>query len=301
MRHRTALTTAVTPVAPEPSPPRHVFGVVAGPDRTGAGVREQDVELFDAAPPSDAAPRAPRHAARPPARRGGLSLPPLIVTVLAAGAGAALPVYLAAQPASPALSGTTVAMPDLPPPPSGPAPAGASAAPTATGAPTRTPAATPTATATVRTAPVRTTTAAPPARTPSAPATSAPPAAPPSAPVATAPPARVPPTRPAAPPSTPPAPPAHDRDKDRDREWDKDRNRDRERPSDGLRVGSSGPDVADVQRALRTLGLYRGPVDGWFSDSLAQSVRRFQWALGLRERSGVCGPLTLAALRDLTR
>lgn len=50
MRNRAALTTAVTP-AWETARPEHpsdrVFGKVAQPDRSGAGVRGQDIELFD--------------------------------------------------------------------------------------------------------------------------------------------------------------------------------------------------------------------------------------------------------------
>ncbi|MFB7366111.1 peptidoglycan-binding domain-containing protein [Streptomyces hydrogenans] len=279
MRHRTALTTAVTPVTPEPpsAPPAYphrVFGQVAtdGPDGR-PGVRAQDLELFDGTQPSPAAPAAPRRRggrhAPAPRRRRATSLPPLLMGLLAAGVGAALPVYLAARPDSPAPHSSTLTMPDLPPPPT-PVPNPVDT----TGEPSRTPSTRPTPPPSPAPTPTRTAPTA--ARAVSAPVTTTPVAPPPTTRAAT--------TPPPAPPASPPRP-----------------TDERHRPSsgpDGPRVGSSGPEVLEVQVMLQRLGLYEGPLDGEFGESTELAVIHFQWSVQVFERPGVCGPLTLAALRE---
>ncbi|MFJ8128898.1 peptidoglycan-binding domain-containing protein [Streptomyces hydrogenans] len=277
MRHRTALTTAVTPVTSEPpsappGPPHPVFGQVAagGPDGR-PGVREQDLELFDSTRPLPVVPATPRrrggrHA--PAGRRRAASLPPLLMGLLAAGVGAALPVYLTARPDSPAPRPSTLAMPDLPPPPSlVPDPVDTTAEPSRTPSTRPTPPRPPSPTPT-RTAP-KATRSAPAAVTATAVAP------PPTTRAATSP--------PPAPPTSPPP------------------TRERPRPSsgpDGPRLGSSGPEVLEVQGMLQRLGLYEGPLDGEFGESTELAVIRFQWSVRVFERPGVCGPSTLAALRE---
>jgi hypothetical protein len=66
-------------------------------------------------------------------------------------------------------------------------------------------------------------------------------------------------------------------------------------PSDLLSIGSQGEPVAEVQRALNSLGL--GPLaeDGAFGPLTQAAVRSFQGSNGL-EPDGVVGPLTRSAL-----
>ncbi|WP_030753182.1 peptidoglycan-binding protein [Streptomyces griseus] len=274
MRHRTAPTPAVAP------PPHPVFGHVATTGHGGPEAREQDLALFDRTQPLPAVAAAPRRGGRhAPARRRPFPLPSLLVGVLVAGIGAALPVYLAARSAAPGPADPTVSMPDLPlPPPPDPAPDPAADTAGPTSAPTRTPP--------VRPAPARTT--PPPAtRAPATRAATAPsvrttaPAAPARV---TPPPTRSAPPSPAAPPASPPVtdpgPPLPSAG-----------------PEDGPGLGSSGPVVVEVQEALRRAGLYGGPLDGVFGTEVQEAVIKFQWSRGIFERPGVCGPRTLAALR----
>ncbi|MEU2078614.1 hypothetical protein ABZ578_31295, partial [Streptomyces sp. NPDC013489] len=128
MRNRTALTTAVTPVR-EAARPEHpsdrVFGKVARLDHSGAGVRGQDIELFDAVarPPKAPAPASvPSHRAhrsrrpRPaPHARRSLSLPLVVAGAFSAGLAGALTVWLSAdpEPAPQSPPSRSVAVPDL--------------------------------------------------------------------------------------------------------------------------------------------------------------------------------------------
>ncbi|MFF9011410.1 peptidoglycan-binding protein [Streptomyces sp. NPDC014870] len=66
--------------------------------------------------------------------------------------------------------------------------------------------------------------------------------------------------------------------------------------TDVIQLGSTGPEVDDLQRRLRQLHLYLGSVDGVFSDSVATALSRFQTARNIPEARGVYGPLTRAAL-----
>lgn len=59
--------------------------------------------------------------------------------------------------------------------------------------------------------------------------------------------------------------------------------------------GSLGPEVASLQRALRDLGHYGGPVDGIFGGGTEAAVRAFQSSRRLRA-DGIVGPRTWARL-----
>ncbi|WP_069742419.1 peptidoglycan-binding protein [Streptomyces sp. EN23] len=63
-----------------------------------------------------------------------------------------------------------------------------------------------------------------------------------------------------------------------------------------LSVGSTGPDVADLQGRLERLHLFHGPYDGVYDDDVATAVHRFQWIRGIDDPAGVYGPATRAAL-----
>ncbi|OCC11591.1 peptidoglycan-binding protein [Streptomyces sp. PTY087I2] len=63
-----------------------------------------------------------------------------------------------------------------------------------------------------------------------------------------------------------------------------------------LSVGSTGPDVADLQWRLDRLHLFHGPYDGVYDDGVATAVHRFQWIRGVDDPAGVYGPATRAAL-----
>jgi peptidoglycan hydrolase-like protein with peptidoglycan-binding domain len=67
-----------------------------------------------------------------------------------------------------------------------------------------------------------------------------------------------------------------------------------------LRLGSTGPQVQDVQQRLTDLGFWLGPVNGTYGRLTQQAVMAFQKANGLG-RDGVAGAATLAALPTATR
>lgn len=62
-----------------------------------------------------------------------------------------------------------------------------------------------------------------------------------------------------------------------------------------LRAGSTGPDVADLQRRLRAAGFDPGGVDGEFSGRTAEALARFQTSAGL-DPDGTCDAPTWSAL-----
>ncbi|MGW3089457.1 peptidoglycan-binding domain-containing protein [Streptomyces sp. NPDC001108] len=97
---------------------------------------------------------------------------------------------------------------------------------------------------------------------------------------------------PPAAPSTPGGPPANRPSPPRDRT----------RPTDrpGLALGSTGREVADLQRRLQQLQLYLGSADGNFTAAVEIALIRYQKARNIPEESGVYGPLTRAALRAET-
>ncbi|MFE7515524.1 peptidoglycan-binding protein [Streptomyces sp. NPDC057540] len=293
MPNRAALTTAVTSGAPEqpphPAPDDHIFGMVARPDDGGRGARVQDVEMFDVTPaPPPAAggsrsrgrhgggrkPRHVRKAARKAARarraaeapvreRGGMSLPLLITGALAAGIG--LTVGLTSESDHAVPDSLSLTMPDLPAPDPTPDAAPPSAAPSS--APARGASPTPRTASPSATAPTSGTPRTPPPR--SAPPTSVP------TPPATHPPTSAPAPAPTATPSAP---------------------RPGRTDSSLLSLGSTGPDVVDLQLRLQQLYLYLGSADGMFSGSVEVALTRFQKARDIPEQPGVFGPLTRAAL-----
>ncbi|MFE0652475.1 peptidoglycan-binding protein [Streptomyces sp. NPDC059534] len=65
-------------------------------------------------------------------------------------------------------------------------------------------------------------------------------------------------------------------------------------------LGSTGPQVADLQRRLQQLYLYLGSADGVFTETVGEGLRRYQVARGIPEEYGVYGPLTRANLRSET-
>ncbi|WP_426362165.1 peptidoglycan-binding protein [Streptomyces sp. E-08] len=289
MPNRTALTTAVTSGSPEqaphPAPDDHIFGRVARPDEGGQGARAQDVEMFDVTPATPPAgqplPRRrhgagkPRYTRKaPPARkaaeprayesRGGLSLPLLITGALAAGIGLTVGLTSPSDQAVP--DGLTLTMPDLPAPDPTPDAGPSSPGPTPDAGPSSPgPSAAPAgkASPTPRTA----------SPTPTAPRTPPPTTAPPADPTPPA-------TRTPAP--TPTPTPGSRRPGRSDAHL--------------LKLGSSGPDVMDLQLRLQQLYLYLGSTDGVFGESVEVALTRFQKARDIPEEPGVYGPLTRAAL-----
>src|SRR5438552_3401048 len=62
-----------------------------------------------------------------------------------------------------------------------------------------------------------------------------------------------------------------------------------------LRTGSQGDEVSELQAALKLLGYFTGTVDGFYGETTAIAVYRFQQASGLRP-DGVTGPATWSRL-----
>lgn len=54
--------------------------------------------------------------------------------------------------------------------------------------------------------------------------------------------------------------------------------------------GERGSEVMEVQTRMRTLGLYEGPVDGYFNMDLKRAIERFQKDHGLRTSGAVDKP-----------
>ncbi|MET7754650.1 peptidoglycan-binding domain-containing protein [Streptomyces sp. NPDC005389] len=280
MRNRAALTTAVTPVreAARPEDPSdRVFGKVAQLDRSGAGARGQDIELFDAVarPPKDPAhapaPSPGSHRSRParpaPRARRPLSLPLMVAGAFSAGLAGALTVWLSAdpEPAPPSPPSLSVAIPDLVTAAAPPANPSADSLPT-DGTRPSTAAGGAGARAARTTPPPAPTSSARPSTTPSRPPT---------------------PTRSPIPTTTPP-PSSHHPHRP-------------ERPtSRELALGSTGPDVTDLQRRLQRLHLYLGSADGVFTEYVGEALSRFQIARNIPEAPGVYGPLTRTALQAET-
>jgi len=65
-----------------------------------------------------------------------------------------------------------------------------------------------------------------------------------------------------------------------------------------LSLGSQGPDVTELQKALTTLGFYKGAIDGYFGPLTQAAVKAFQKKYGLPV-TGYFGPLTRAKLNAL--
>ena len=64
-----------------------------------------------------------------------------------------------------------------------------------------------------------------------------------------------------------------------------------------LKPGSRGPRVRDLQERLAQLGLYSGPVDGFYGPLTFDAVRDLQRRFRLRP-DGLAGPQVWAVLRD---
>lgn len=58
-----------------------------------------------------------------------------------------------------------------------------------------------------------------------------------------------------------------------------------------LKIGSQGTDVSELQAALKLLGYFVGDVDGFYGESTASAVSRFQQASGLNT-DGIAGLAT---------
>lgn len=58
-----------------------------------------------------------------------------------------------------------------------------------------------------------------------------------------------------------------------------------------LKLGSQGTDVSELQAALKLLGYFSGMVNGFYDESTARAVSRFQQASGLNP-DGIAGPAT---------
>ncbi|MFG3532618.1 peptidoglycan-binding protein [Streptomyces sp. NPDC047917] len=98
-----------------------------------------------------------------------------------------------------------------------------------------------------------------------------------------------PPSRSATPPSPPPppsptppppSPPANARSTDRNT----------------IGLGSTGPEVKDLQQRLGQLYLYLGSPNGIFTQDVQVALSRFQKARNIPEELGTYGPLTREAL-----
>ncbi|MGW5782100.1 peptidoglycan-binding domain-containing protein [Streptomyces sp. NPDC003863] len=277
MRNRTALTTAVTSSAPEPeSRPAQgdlVFGKVAQPGDDGPGARVQDVELFDATLTlpritGEAGPHArheagkPRHVRKAPRSRKAARAPEREKE-----GGMSLPLLIAgALAAGIGLTiGLTSGMDQYPPD-------SLTLTMPDLPPPTATPDTEPPAT------PIPPTTATAPPTETAAPATSSAPSGPRAA------------ARRSTPPSTHRSQPSPARSSRPPKQPD----------TEVLRLGSTGPEVEDLQRRLQQLYLYLGSADGTFSESVEAALSRFQQARAIPEERGVYGPLTHAVLHTET-
>lgn len=68
-----------------------------------------------------------------------------------------------------------------------------------------------------------------------------------------------------------------------------------------LRRGDSGAEVAELQRRLQEIWVYRGPEDGTYSEQVEQAVAEYQrWVSVADDPSGVYGPETRRALESQT-
>src|SRR5277367_6143384 len=65
--------------------------------------------------------------------------------------------------------------------------------------------------------------------------------------------------------------------------------------SDILRLNNSGPDVADLQRALQAAGFNPGEIDGFFGNGTEAAVLAFQRSAGLAA-DGIVGSKTATSL-----
>lgn len=66
-----------------------------------------------------------------------------------------------------------------------------------------------------------------------------------------------------------------------------------------LQRGSQGTAVSQLQNRLRSVGVYNGPVTGYYGELTEAAVRKFQMSRGLSV-NGVAGPTTLGALQKVS-
>ncbi|WP_084077693.1 peptidoglycan-binding protein [Ureibacillus massiliensis] len=66
-----------------------------------------------------------------------------------------------------------------------------------------------------------------------------------------------------------------------------------------LKTGSSGAKVTALQNTLKSLGYYKGPVNGIYNTSTKYAVGDFQRAYGFKA-DGIAGPVTLAKIDEIT-
>ncbi|BDH61246.1 hypothetical protein MTP04_13760 [Lysinibacillus sp. PLM2] len=66
-----------------------------------------------------------------------------------------------------------------------------------------------------------------------------------------------------------------------------------------LNTGSSGAAVTALQNTLKSLGYYKGPVNGVYNTSTKYAVGNFQRANGFKA-DGIAGPVTLAKIDEVT-
>ncbi|MGJ5673340.1 MAG: peptidoglycan-binding protein [Nostochopsis sp.] len=66
--------------------------------------------------------------------------------------------------------------------------------------------------------------------------------------------------------------------------------------SNVLKIGSSGSAVTQLQKSLRTLGYFNGPITGYFGQETQQALTRFQQSQRL-QADGVAGGNTLQVIR----
>ena len=62
-----------------------------------------------------------------------------------------------------------------------------------------------------------------------------------------------------------------------------------------LQKGSRGYDVERLQKKLKELKYYNGPIDGIYSGSVVEAVEKFQKKAGMKP-DGIAGPKTLKML-----
>ncbi|MFE2294199.1 peptidoglycan-binding protein [Streptomyces sp. NPDC059452] len=253
-----------------------MFGHLTPPDRTEDTLEQEVLNLFAEPTPPGAPLPSPRtagaeargsHRPRRPRRAWSGRLAGLLVCAVAAGAGSLAVLYgvPGAQDSDRlvAVDGERVVAPV-------PSAAGMSEAP----------APEPTPTVSVPAPPPTTAPPAVRAQSPSASpgaVTPAPPASP------STPPPPPPPSSPPPPTPPPPSPPVRQPD-----------------IPPVLTLGSTGPEVAELQRRLERLHLYHGAYDGEYDQDVAVAVHRFQWIRNIDEPAGVYGPATRAALRAET-
>ncbi|MFE5899371.1 peptidoglycan-binding protein [Streptomyces sp. NPDC056488] len=283
MRNRAAPNTAVTSGTHEPTGAEHrgdrVFGKVAEPDRNGTGARGQDIELFDVtarlpkvpardtAAPAHASRRSRRARATAPVWRS-MPLPLMLAGALSAGIGAAVAVWVSAEPDSVPASHPSLSLPVLAT--HVPAPARDTASDTPPSPAASTARATPSASAPARPSASGTPTPGTTAPSPTRAATASPVT---------------------APTPTPSSSHRHHRPPRPGRD---------EGGRDEVRRGSTGPEVVDLQRRLQRLRLYVGPADGVFGGSVEAALRRYQASRYIPQEDGTYGPLTRAVLRAET-